>query len=161
MAQLPFIIASGLTIGSDATTGNINFNATTGNLTIGNLTTGVGNLIVNSNANVANTSFAMSVTNGGMSIQGNLYVNGQFGLHASMSNAATISPGDIFFTVISGTGAWVPVGTVITQSSGVPGGAPISVSTGSGTIEAAPNGTYRCLGLFQTGQFRGMFTRLT
>jgi hypothetical protein len=156
MAQLPFIVGgSGLTIGNSATAGNIQFNNNIGNFIIGNATTGRGYLLVRSN-NSSNSTYAVSVA-GGASIQGNLYVNGAFGLRASMSNAATISPGDIFFSILSGGGAWVPVGTVVTQS----GGQPINVSTGAGTSTPVPNGTYRCLGLFQTGQYRGVFVRLS
>ena len=153
MSQLPFVVGgSGLIIGTTAASGNVQFDNTTGNLIVGNSSTGVGNLIVNGNS-LSNNNFAMSVANGGMSILGNLYINGLTGLHATMTSVATISVGDIFFTLTSGGSAFVPVGTVITQSSGSP-----LIAAGTGTV---PDGTYKCLGLFQTTQYRGMYVRIT
>lgn len=159
MALVPFLAGeSGLTVGTDAVTGNIKFNIADNNLYIGTANTSTGNLIVNSNvANASANIYAVTVS-GGMSVGGNVYINGYTGLHGTMTNAATISVGDVFFAA-GGISNTRPGGITTVPSSNLYVGNNVS-NGGAARYTQVPNGTYKCIGPLQAVQTRGLMVRI-
>jgi hypothetical protein len=160
MSIQPFLIGeSGITIGTAANTGNIIFDIANNNVYIGISNTSIGNLIINSNISNANSnSYAISVA-GGMSVGGNLYVNGTFGLHGTMSNAATIGVGDIFYA--AGGIANAQTGGITTvPASNLYVGNNVS-NGGAARYTQVPSGTYKCIGPLQSVQTRGLMLRIS